>query len=162
MITADRLREVLHYDPDSGVFRWVKCPGDRMRAGTVAGCLCDGYTTIDVDKRTYYAHRLAWLYQTGKWPDLRLDHRNMVRTDNRWANLREATDAQNKANRKKLASNTSGFKGVSWHKFNRKWRSRIVFEKREILLGYFDDPVKAHAAYAAKAHELYGEFARIR
>ena len=159
-LTADRLRELFHYDKDTGVFtRLVNC--SNVRAGAVAGCLKnDGYLCIRVDGRLYSAHRLAWFYMTGEWPGLHIDHANSDRSDNRWANLREATYSQNNANSIVRKDNKSGFKGASRSGKRLGWQACIRWEGRSKHLGYFDSPEAAHAAYLAAANELFGEFAR--
>ena len=78
-LTQDRLKELLHYDPDTGVFTWIQKPAPRGRAiiGSVAGGLKQhGYITIGINQREYYAHRLAWLYVYGEWPEDQIDHIN--------------------------------------------------------------------------------------
>lgn len=91
MLTAERLREVLEYDPAIGVFRWLIKPCGQISIGDIAGCRHgEGYVQIRVIGRIYLAHRLAWLYMTGEWPISLIDHRNLDRSDNRWSNLREA------------------------------------------------------------------------
>jgi hypothetical protein len=102
MLTAERLRELLHYDPDTGVFTWLRVKGRRVRVGALSGkANGGGYFQIGVDGRIYYAHRLAWLYVHGEWPVASIDHVNCDRCDNRLANLRPATKAQNAANARK-------------------------------------------------------------
>ena len=91
-LTAARLRKMLHYDPETGVFT-------RLWTGNVTGCPdAKGYLRIAADGRSYRAHRLAVLYMTGAWPSEQIDHINQVRTDNRWSNLRPATNGENGAN----------------------------------------------------------------
>src|SRR5687768_770720 len=114
MLTAEKLRELMDYNPDTGVFLYRKRRG-RRSAGLEAGSIVKGYRLISLGKQ-YSAHRLAWLYVYGEWPAGDLDHINCVRDDNRIANLREATDSQNNANRTLAPKNSSGFKGVCWNK----------------------------------------------
>jgi hypothetical protein len=161
MLTAERLRELLHYDPETGVFTWIKITGTRVRVGDVAGSLTtNGYRRLAINGKSYKAHRLAWLYVTGGWPSADLDHINGVPGDDRWANLRLATRAQNGANSRRAVNNKSGFKGVSWHAQNRKWVATIMVNGRNKHLGYFDDRAAAHEAYTIAAREYFGEFAR--
>ena len=110
--------------------------------------------------KRYSAHRLAWLYMTGDWPPDEVDHKNRVRTDNRWDNLRLADTFTNKRNTSAYRNNKSGFKGVSWHVCSRKWRSRIRVDGKEKNLGLYDTPEQANAAYERAAREMFGEFAR--
>jgi len=121
-LTAERLREVLRYEPETGVFVWRVRAARRIHVGAVAGNISpsSGYRFIGVDCRLYGAHRLAWLYMTGEWPKHQVDHVNMDCADNRWANLRDATCSQNTANSCVRINNKSGFKGVSWDKRRRR------------------------------------------
>ena len=149
MITQKRLKELLSYDPDTGMFVWVV---GRVGAskGAKAGGLCRGYVSVGVDGRKYFAHRLAWLYQKGSWPVEEIDHINHTRSDNRWCNLREVSSSENSRNISKPSDNTSGVVGVSWTrrlgKRNDKWESHIRNNGRRVFIGYFDDFFEAVAA----------------
>jgi len=161
MLNCEQLRALLRYDATTGVFTWIVNRGGRFRAGTVAGWLTEkGYIKIRIGGRDYKAHRLAWLYMTGCWPEHEVDHENTIRSDNRWDNLREATGAQNSRNRRKPVTNTSGFKGVSWNKITCQWQAVIHIDGKRVILGQFNSPEDAHQAYVAAASEHYGEFAR--
>jgi hypothetical protein len=161
MLTAERLRELLHYDPDTGVFTWLRVKGRRVRVGALSGkANGGGYFQIGVDGRIYYAHRLAWLYVHGEWPVASIDHVNCDRCDNRLANLRPATKAQNAANARKRTNNSSGFKGAYWNARRNKWMASIEADGHQRHLGYFDNPTDAHKAYVAAAERHFGEFAR--
>jgi hypothetical protein len=157
--SLDLLRARLSYDAETGVFTWRKKPGRSMVEGAVAGCLNHyGYTVIGVEGELYYAHRLAWLWMTGEWPADQIDHRNGVRGDNRWENLRQATNQLNQANRKRNAG--AFMKGITKYKPNGKWQAQISVEGKHISLGYFRCPAAAHLAYVVAANEAFGEFAR--
>lgn len=158
-LTAERLRQLFAYDPSTGIF--IRLVNRRkFKAGAIAGYShSGGYQRIMVDWVTYQAHRLAWLYSYGVWPAHELDHINGQRGDNRIANLREATSVQNHANMRLHSRNTSGFKGVSWR--GNCWRATISHRNKAVHLGNFATPEEAHAAYCAKAKELFGEFARV-
>ncbi len=160
LITYERLREVLDYSPRTGVFRWKKKTCKKVVVGQAAGCNSKGYCVIRVDDILYAAHRLAWLYVTRKWPKNQIDHANCNPMDNRYCNLREATSTQNHYNSRLFKNNTSGFKGVSWHKGNGNWRASIFVNGRNIHLGSFDDADEAAEAYAAAATHYAKEFAR--
>jgi len=160
----NRLRACLNYNPETGVFTWIVSTGPRVHEGDVAGYIDKadgGYSRIRIDGKMYQAHRLAWFYQTGVWPPHQIDHINMDRTDNRWANLRIATQTQNMENRGALATNTSGFKGAHWHKHARKWRAQITVNGKKHHLGHRNTREEAAALYAAAAEKHFGEFARI-
>ena len=104
---------------------------------------------------------MAWLYMTGRWPRGQVDHRDLDKGNDRWLNLRVATPGQNNANSRSRKTNTSGFKGVSYHIRVRKYVAQIGHNGKIIYLGQFDDPAIAHQAYAEAARRLYGEFARV-
>lgn len=158
MITQSELKEVLDYNPDTGVFIWLKSNGNRAKVGNVAGAKRRGYIRIQIKEKMYSAHRLAYLYMTGNFPENFIDHINHIRDDNRWVNLRDATDSQNGANRPKFKNNTSGYKGVCWHKRDKKWCAKIQYMKKSIHIGYYTTPQEASEAYKKKAIELYREF----
>jgi hypothetical protein len=158
-ITAARLRELLHYDPSTGIFRWRVARGGCV-AGEQAGTLHnDGYLWITVDYEQYAAHRLAWLYMTGTLPAEQIDHRDQRRANNSWDNLREATHAQNQHNVSMREDNSSGFKGVSYHRQAGKWLAQIRCNGAKIYLGIHPTPEAAAVAYAKAANDLHGEFA---
>jgi hypothetical protein len=150
VVSQERLHRLLHYNADSGIFTWKHSRGPRARAGDEAGAVDSyGYVVIKVDFRLYKAHRLAWLYVHGRWPESQLDHINGNPSDNRLLNLREASDAENAQNKKLPKSNTSGLMGATWHKRNKKWVATIS----SVHLGYFNTAQEAHDAYCkAKAN----------
>jgi hypothetical protein len=161
-LTADRLRELLEYDPETGIFTWRVRRAGKTVSGSPAGCVGPkGYVRIDVDCVTYRAHRLAWLYVHGEWPSGMLDHRNRIRHDNRISNLRLANLSLNAANSTLISTNKSGFRGVSWHNRDKRWVSQICVNGRVTFLGNFKDPVDAARAYDKAAAEAFGEFAGI-
>lgn len=160
-LTASRLRELLNYDSETGEFRWrVKPRNNRIKEGDVAGTTSHGYRHINVDGRIYRAHRLAWLYTYGEWPKHCLDHINLLRSDNRIANLREATRSENNRNTGVRSHNLSGRKGVSWSKGAQKYFARIRVDGVQHYLGLFESADDAARAYATAALDLHGEFAR--
>lgn len=156
------LRDALNYDQDSGTFTWRIWVSPSARPGSSAGTRDrKGHVRIKFGQQRIAAHRLAWLFVTGSWPDGQIDHVNRDRGDNRFCNLRLATNSQNQANCWRSSSNSSGFKGVSWSKKDRKWRAQIKVGGAYRFLGNFDTPEQASAAYAAVAIEHFGEFARL-
>lgn len=157
MLTAERVREVLEYDPETGLFTYLVRVSKCIHVGDVAGSMnksC-GYRMIQIDGVRRTAHRLVWLWMTGEWPADEVDHINHDRTDNRWSNLRAASRVQNRVNTPRSRSNKSGLKGVSRHRRSGKWRSQVGGRH----LGLFDCPIEAHAAYVAASVLMYGEFA---
>ncbi len=160
MVTSVRLKQVLHYEPETGVFRWITGRNTSKIAGSPNR---RGYIRIQIggrNGREYYAHRLVWLYVHGKWPRNEIDHINGKVNDNRLQNLREATRSQNLGNMSLHKDSTSGLKGVYFHKKDRKWMARICKNHHEIYLGSFDDPIAAHQAYLLAANEIFGKFMR--
>ena len=157
-ITAEQLRELLRFDPETGVFSWAKNWGGKRRGGPV-GCLHPhGYVVIQVLGRQHPAHRLAWLHVHGAWPSSELDHINGVRDDNRVANLRVASGTQNNGNRRLTEKNKSGFKGV--RKKGKNWEASIGFGKEWFYIGMFKASEVAGAAYLEEAKKKFGSFAR--
>lgn len=115
----------LHYDPDTGNFKWKNPTNIRIKPGDLAGNPhWKGYLVIGLHQKLYSAHRLAWFYMTGEWPNYEVDHINGIRDDNRWLNLRLATKNQNHYNERLRINNTTGEKGVTFHPQSGKWRAR--------------------------------------
>jgi hypothetical protein len=163
-LTAERLRNLLHYDPATGVFAWRVSDGHRRIVGAAAGGKnSEGYRKIRIDGRRYPAHRLAWLYEHGKWPDNQVDHRYGNRSDNCLANIRPANSSQNRQNAALSKNNMSGYKGVSFdaRSRSRPWLARITHNGRTRHLGYHPTAEAAHAVYCSAAAGLFGEFANF-
>jgi hypothetical protein len=155
------VQQLLDYDPATGLFRWKIQRGTRA-AGAQAGSVNrSGYVVIQINNERSKAHRIAWLLLTKTDPgSLQIDHMNGNKTDNRACNLRLASVSQNLCNKKRQANNTSGYKGVCYHKITGKWAARIRLNKCLRHLGLFPTPELAHMAYAKAAAELHGDFAR--
>ncbi len=154
-----RLLEVCAYDPLTGIFtrKWsVHKPNIGKRMG------CEnryGYNRITVDRVVYPAAALAWFYMTGKWPENEVDHKNRIRNDDRWENLREATPSQNAVNKEQRArKNKCGYRGIK-NSWNGKFQAGINVNGKAIKLGEFDTIEKAALAYDLAAKKYYGEFA---
>ncbi len=160
-ITQSELKEILHYDPETGVFTRIKRMGKRGKIGDEAGTKdTGGYICIKIFGTSHKAHRLAWLYVHGKFPTLpknMIDHINGNKDDNRIINLREATHSQNMANTKSYSS--SGYKGVS--KSGKKWRAQITIDNKPIYIGTYDTKEEAHEAYKQAALKHHKEFAKF-
>lgn len=161
LITSDILKTYLKYDALSGEFtRILSKRSDRI--GKPAGTInTDGYVVISIESRPYYAHRLAWLYMTGAWPSLEIDHMDGNRSNNSWSNLRIAKHSQNATNSRMRRNNTSGAKGVSFYKPYNKWRAYITHKGKHIGLGYFNTVEEASKAYQSASIEYHGEFRSI-
>lgn len=160
-LTAQRVRELLNYDPETGIFTWKVNVGrwGRIKAGTETGSPdLHGHLRIQVDGTLYYAHRLAWLMQTGAWPLGDVDHMDGAPGNNCWRNLRDVPHQTNTENRRKAHRNKrSGLPmGVSIDKRDGGIRADITVNGRARSLGRFDDPEQAHAAYLKAKRELHG------
>lgn len=161
-LTQERLKEMLRYDPETGHFWWLKRGGRRSKVkfDQPAGYPnFYGHIVIGIDNKRYYAHRLAWFYMTGAWPEREIDHINVVSGDNRWINLREAHHHQNLNNIHAHADSRTGLKGIVEHKPG-VWRARIRSAGKTYCLGLHGTPEAAHEAYKQAAANLNGEFAR--
>jgi len=155
--SAALVLELLAYDPESGILTWRWRDRRHFRTdaswkrwnttytGRPAGTLStNGYLRVRIGRRTNYpAHHLAWAIMTGSWPTHRLDHRDHTRTNNRWANLREATALDNNRNAARRVDNASGATGVVFDKRRQRWRARIKFEGELQHLGSYDTKEKA-------------------
>ena len=168
-VTPEEVRELIDYDPLTGVMKWKWRYNLRPQASTwngrnagnqIVGKDGKGYFAVQLYKRKYRAHRVAWAHFYGQWPILDLDHINGDKTDNRIENLREATVAQNGHNVGLTSRNTSGVRGVFWHKGARKWQAGICYLGQEIYLGLYvklEDAIKRRQEAEA---QYYGEYAK--
>ncbi len=157
-LTVEVLRRELLYCQENGKFYRRKTVSSNATIGSVAGSRSQkGYIYIRVLGPSYRAHRLAFLYVTGNWPEAQVDHINGKRDDNRWANLRHATSIGNAANAKIRKDNTTGQKGV--RQILGRWQARIG-AGGDNHLGTFGTLGEARAAYVKAAVEIYGQFAR--
>lgn len=157
-LTAQRLRQLLHYDPSSGVFTWCHVPPStyNVKVGDQAGCLQSGYIRIRINGHLIYAHCLAWLWMTGVWPEDQVDHRNTVRNDNRWKNLRPGSALINAENRKRAnANNDSGRLGVGYSLSHRKFVARIMTNRKPHHIGYYETADQAYVAYVTAKRVLH-------
>jgi hypothetical protein len=171
-IPIDYLRECLDYDPLTGILTWKHRPREHFAddwqyrrwserfaerktgfptgTGHLKVCI-----TIDGKANYIKVHRAAWALMTGTWPKDEIDHVNRRGADNRWVNLREATNAENSQNRKIASSNASGFCGVSWYKKASKWGAKIKVGHHDHFLGLFTTPEAAHTAYLEAKTRLH-------
>lgn len=156
MLTQKELKEYLHYSPETGFFTWIKRSGDRIKIGSIAGCIKNdnNYRIIRL-RKIYYAHRLAWLYMTGNWPENHIDHINGIRDDNRWQNLRDVSRSTNSRNSKLPITNTSGVIGVFFSNRDNVWIARIKMNGKTIHLGKSKDFEKV-ALLRKQAEIAYG------
>lgn len=147
-LTQKRLKEVLHYDPETGVFIWKVQTSRRINIGDVAGTVSvrDGYRRISVDGYIYLAHRLVFLYMEGYLPEYQIDHKFGIRDDNRRAVLNHATQSCNSQNTKIRSDNTSGFPGVCWDKARNLWKAELESRAGKSQLGRFSTILDAALA----------------
>ncbi len=140
ILTQPILKGLLHYNPETGFFTWIKNRGRLAKKGDESGSIGkDGYVRIVIHGRSYLAHRLAFLFMTGDFPIEQVDHINHARDDNRMCNLRACTSSENNQNAMKRKDNKSGMTGVYWHKIARKWSAEITINKIKTRIGFFDD-----------------------
>ena len=159
-LTRERLLQLLRYDPEAGIFRWISRRG--VTAGSIAGSPCNGYNVIRVDGQNWRASHLAVLIMTGDFPANEVDHIDCNPANDRWSNLREATRSQNGWNTRVSKRSKSGLKGAYWHNQMKKWRAQVLENGRCKHIGLFDTAEDAHAAYVVEAVRIAGEFARIK
>lgn len=155
-LTLIRLKEFLYYSKSTGEFTWRVSRGKAKRGERAGSLDSEGYLNIGIDKKRYRAHRLAWFYVTGYWPKHEVDHKNRIRRDNKWKNLREATDQDNAKNHSISCTNRSGVTGVMYLYTNaqgiKMYRTEIGGTKMYIRLG-------VHRFQKAKAIRLAAEVA---
>lgn len=153
-----RLKDLLHYNPETGIFTWLQSTNRKIKLGDIAGCKNHkGYIRIRFDGKYYQAHRLAFLYMTGEWPEEFIDHKNGITSDNRWKNLRDATRQQNAYNRSHEFDNKLGVKGVHMHQG--KYLAQICIDGQPKYLGLYKTLEEASEAYQSVAENIQGEFA---
>ena len=145
-LTQERLKELLYYNPDTGLFTW-RVDRRRCRADGGAGSINNGYVYIGVDGKKYYAHRLAFLYIDGAFPPGIVDHINRDRVDNRFNNLRYADHTLNGANR----HDNNKFVGVCWNRRDNRWAARVKVNNHLKPLGTFVTHLAA--CYARHAYD---------
>ena len=170
-VDVDQLKKYITYDPETGLFLWklrtedMFCPSktrsakhvcnvwNSRHAGKPTGSKSNaGYIVITINSKQIMAHKLAWLYVYGEFPNV-IDHKNQVRCDNRIDNLRKSSYAENNKNASKRVDNKSGVTGVYWHSTNNRWTARINNNKKQVNLGSFQ--FKQDAITARKTAEKF-------
>jgi HNH endonuclease len=160
-LTACELRKIFRYEPETGNFYWLVQLANNSPVGRLAGSLNkSNYIMIRIRSRAYYAHRLAWLYVTGEWPISNIDHCDGDPSNNRWKNLRQANQSQNRENARKSSINTTGIKGVHFCKFTGRYVAEIARNRKKIFHQRFDALEEAASARRKEVTRLHGEFAR--
>lgn len=154
-LTQSRLRELLRYEPETGNFVRLVTTSSNAKAGMIAGSAKkDGYIKIRIDGKIHSAHRLAWLYMTGDWPEHHIDHVNGDSYDNRWKNLRNVDRQTNLQNQRRAhRNNKSGLLGVSVHRSG--YQADIWVNGKKRYLGIHETPEAAHAAYISAKREAH-------
>jgi hypothetical protein len=160
MITQSELKELLHYDPNTGIFTWKVDKAKNVKKGNIAGRKkINSYIQIQINKKLYFAHRLAWLYVHGEMPENYIDHVNGIKSDNKILNLRKATPQENQFNRKLNKKSTSGIKGITWHKTNKRWNAVLNVNNKNIHLGSFINLNIAKQVISNARNKYHGDFA---
>lgn len=156
MLTQEYLKELLHYDPLTGIFVWIACRLNGKKSGEVAGWIDNGYVKISIDNKNYRAHRLAWLYVYGVWPTKHIDHRDHHRSNNRIDNLRDVTQTENNQNQLcAYRNNKLGILGVCFHKAVGKYEAKISINNKQISLGFYKTPEDAEQVYLKTKREVH-------
>lgn len=161
ILTLERLRETVRYEPETGVFTRKIRLAQRHQVGDradfiITGGHMAGYSRVCIDSHRYLAHRLAWLYVSGEWPSGLIDHINQNRSDNRICNLRLADFSINGQNISRPRSHgRSGYLGASWDQQSGKWRAQITVNGKRTMLGSFENPELAHDAYMRAKREIH-------
>jgi hypothetical protein len=157
-LTQDRLKQLLDYSLETGVFKWKIANSNRIKIGNVAGSPSPkGYLLIGIDGCVYRAHRLAWMYVYGKFPENFIDHVNGIVTDNRIENLRDVDNRTNGENQRRATkqNKSSGVLGVSREQGHKRWRAHIGVNGKQVHLGYFDTIEEASDAYITAKRKIH-------
>lgn len=162
VLTQEGLRQIFRYDPESGIVTRISRTSNRIRLGDAVGTLHrTGYLTVEIMGKQYPLHRIIWMMVEGKWPAQQIDHKDTDRANNRWANLREATNGQNTCNQKLRVTSKTGLKGVSFVSTKKKYKATIGLNNKDIHLGFHDCKACASFAYQIAADTHFGTFSRI-
>lgn len=168
---VEYLRECFVYDRDAGTLTWKERPLSHFPSPSIWKMWntkfahqigghrhASGYLHIRINKRNIMAHRIIYKLMTGDEPPELLDHKNGIRSDNHWDNIRVATSQQNQWNSGIQRNNTIGLKGVIFMRRRKKFKAQIGMNGKKVYLGYFPTVEQAHAAYCAAACAIHGEF----
>lgn len=169
-LTAEYVRSILDYNPETGIFRWkyrsnICKTWNTNYHGKIAGRSRPnnfGYLQIGINGKTYLNHRLAWIWMTGEWPKEDIDHKDLNKINNKWDNLREATPSQNHIN--KIPKNAAQFRGVLKiiNKHSIKYRAYIRINGIKVHLGLYETPEIAYRVYCDASKKYHGEFGRVK
>lgn len=153
------LLEVFDYNPFTGILTWRVSTGPRAVVGEEAGYVDVNYRKVEVFGQRYLVHRIIWCMVHGVWPDFFIDHENLNKYDNRLSNLRPASRGENNHNRGLLVNNTSGVKGVSWHRQKQQWYARVAYKKVTVFAKMFDLLQDAENAVRFVRQQIHKEYA---
>lgn len=158
---SGRVRELFNYDPNDGHLRW-KVTRQRINKGDIAGYISksDGYRYVCFDYNELLAHRIIWLLMTGDWPKSQIDHKNGIRDDNKWINLREATNSQNGRNKGAQKNNKLGVKGISYDAGRNQYRLRMRIKGKDYMIGRYNTLEEAIEWQKLAEEEFNGEYAK--
>ena len=160
MLTLQEATRIFRYDEETGKLYWNERVHKRIRVGQECGRVTShGYRKLRVFGKEYYVHRLVWLLKTGSWPNNQIDHINRNRLDNRIENLRVANHFENQHNKSIPKNNTSGIKGVTWNKRAKKWYVQLMFNKKQMYFGLYEDLELAELVIKEARKKYHGEFA---
>lgn len=157
-INAKSVRRMFKYDPETGVLTWAIRVSQAVSQGDTAGHLhASGYRRVGINRRPFLAHRIIWLWMTGHWPSMQIDHINGNKQDNRWSNLRDVPPSTNSQNLRRCNENnrSSRLLGTTFSKKERAWVAQISVHGKRLHLGKFKDPESAHAAYVEAKRRLH-------
>jgi len=160
VLTKAVVRRLFDYNPVTGSLTWRISPANRVKVGDEAGTVSCGYRRVRIKNKPYLAHIIIWIWMKGRLPKRKIDHRDGNGSNNKWSNLRMATSTENQRNTKLRKDNSSGVKGVSFHKRYGKWAAYITINKKTITIGFFDSVEAAAEARRNAALKHFGEFAR--
>jgi HNH endonuclease/AP2 domain len=160
-LTAEEVLRTFDYNPNNGLLRW-KITRQKVIKGKIAGYVSksDGYRYVCINQNDLLAHRIIWLMMTGKWPKCQIDHKNRVRDDNRWINLRESTNGQNTINQEVRKDNQLGAKGIWYDEKRNQYRVKIQVKGKSYTIGRYNTLEEAKEWRKLAEEEFYGEFAK--
>lgn len=159
MLTQERAKQLLQYDPETGKLYWKESRGSVAAGTELKASHSLGYVRARIDGELYYGHRLIFFMETGEWPD-EVDHMYGDTSDNRWDKIRPSTHKQNLTSTKLRKDNTSGYKGVSWNKNMKKYVAQAKVNGKQTYFGLYDTAEEASKVIIKVRNEFFGDFAR--